>query len=440
MKDLREFLQSIEAEGELVRVRREVDPRFEASAILKKLDSVEGAAVIFEKVKGYRVPLLGNLCGKRKRLAKALKVNEREIIFKYMEALEKPEECKLVENGPVKEAVIRKDVDLLKLLPILTYHEKDAGPYITAGAVTYKDPESGVRGASIHRLQVKGKSRLGIFIATRPLFDYYSKAEASKKPFQVAIPIGLEPSTLLATCADVPVGFDKFKLVAPLRGGELELVRCETVDLEVPAHAEIAIEGEVQPSVYEDEGPFGEDTGYYLKGRTPVIKVNSVTHRSNPIYQAILPQSTETFNLIGIPLESAIYRAVKNVVPTVKGVYMFGFGHVAVSIRKMMEGDSKSALIATLANPIAKHAVVVDEDVDIFSLREIDWAIATRVQGDRNILVLRKMQGSKIDPSTEDGMVDKIGVDATKPLKAPPERFERTRIPGEEKVKLEEYL
>lgn len=439
MKDLRSFIKKIEDEGELARVREEVDPRFEAAAVLKRLDEQRGPAVMFEKVKGFKVPAVGNLCGTRSRLAKAIGVKEQEAIFRYMEALEKPRPCKLVAGGPVKESVESGKIEVGRVLPVLTHHEKDAGPYITSGVLIYKNPETGVRAESIHRLQVKGDIKLGVFIASMPLLSYYSRAEASKRPLEVAVAIGLEPALMLASVAEVPVGFDKFDLASSLRGGDLDLVKCEAVDVEVPSSAEFVVEGEFSLGVYEEEGPFGETSGYYVKAKSPFITVKAITHREKPIYQAILPESMDAVNLIALPTEASIYRAVRNIVPTVVNVCMTSFLHAVISIRKRYDWEPNSAILPALLCFHIKHVVVVDEDVNIFNPREVEWAIATRVQGDRGIMVFRGLPGTKIDPSSDDGLTAKMGVDATKPLDAPPKRFEKIRIPGEEKIRIEDY-
>jgi 2,5-furandicarboxylate decarboxylase 1 len=439
LKDLREFLAKLKEVGELQSIHNEVSTLFEIPAILQKSDLDNGPAILFENIKGYSTPLLGNLCGTRKRIALALKCQQEKILFHYLDAMNDPTPCRIVNNGPVKEVIIEKSIDLGSTFPILTYHEKDSGPYITAGMVIYKDPVTGIRNASIHRLQLRDKDRLGILAASRPLLDYLLKAEKMEKPLEVAVSIGLEPSTLLASTGQVPVGHGKLDLVASLRGETLEMVRCETVDIEVPSHAEIVIEGEILPRSKEKDGPFGETSGYYVETKSPSLVVKAITHRKNPIFQAILPESTEALNLSGIPTEAAIYLNVKKHVPNVNNVHSSSFLHAVISITKTLEQDPRTAILATLVSQHAKHVVIVDDDVNVFNYKDVEWAIATRMQGDKDIIILPRMLGTIIDPSSDDGITTKVGIDATKPLISPHEKYERLKIPGGENIRLQDY-
>jgi len=437
-KDLRSFLNLLEKEGDLKKVEREVDPKFEVAAILNKLSKTKGPAVLFEKVKGYNIPIAGNICGTRERISKALKVKPQEILKKYVKALKNPAPPKTVSSGPVKEEKITGDINLQKALPVLTHYEEDAGPYITAGVLIYHDPETGCRGTSIHRLQVKEKNKIVMCIATRPFADYYTNAEKRGEPLKVAITIGHEPSFLLASCAEVPVSFDKLCLVKELRGDDLEMVKCETMDISVPAYGEITLEGEVYPKVREQEGPVGEVWGYYSESKGPILNIKTITHRKNPIYQSILFASTETLNLMNIPLEATLYMTIERYVPTIKNVYMDSLFHAVISIDKKSEGDAKNVLLAALSLPWIKHAVVVDDDVNIYSWEEVLWAIDTRFQGDKDLVVVSGVPSiaeGLIDPSS-DSLTAKVGVDATRTLTKPLGKFKRIKIPGEDKVSI----
>ncbi|RLI04537.1 UbiD family decarboxylase [Candidatus Bathyarchaeota archaeon] len=436
-EDLRSFMDALEKEGELKKVEKEVDPKYEIAAVLDELDKKGGPAVLFKNVKGYKTSVVGNICGTRKRIGKALGVEYDKVTFKYMEALEKPVPYRVVGSGPVKENVFNSGFDVLELLPVLTHSEGDVGPYVTMGVLIYRDPETKAKGASIQRIQVKGNNRLVVFPATRPLIDYVGNAEKMDVPMEVAITVGYEPAFLLAACAEVPVGFDKLTLVGSLKGKELNVVKCETLDLEVPTNCEFVLEGELLPKVREDEGPVGEAWGYYTTSKSPVINIKTITCRENPIYQATTFTSMETYNLIAIPLEAALFKAIQRHVPTVKNVHIDStWFHAFISIEKKREGDSRTALLIALESPFIKHAVVVDEDVDIYSLRDVWWAIDTRFQGDKDLLVVSGMPSMNIDPSCGE-LTAKVGVDATKTL-AEQEKFRRIKVAR--KVKLEEYL
>jgi 2,5-furandicarboxylate decarboxylase 1 len=436
--DLRSFLKKLEDSKDLAKVRREVDPKYEIAAILRKLDVEGGPAVLFENVRGYKMSVVGNLAATKKRIAIALNTTEENLTFHYLHALEKTGRVKKVGKAPVKE-VVAKEVNIKKLLPVLTHYERDDAPYISAGVVFYRDPETGARGVSIHRLRVVSEDKLGISIETRPLIDYYLNAKRKGEPFPVAISIGHDPGTLLACVAEVPVGFDKLRLIEPLTGKPIDLVECETSNIEVPANAEIILEGEIDPREYVEEGLVGEALGYYTKrDRMPIIKIRAITHRANPLYHAILFDGSDTHNLIGIPVGAAVYKAVRSVVPGIKNVNMVYANSAVISLEKKLESDSRSALLAALSLYSVKQAIAVDHDVNIFDLKDIWWAILTRLQKD-GIIPLTKLPGWYIDPTNEEGMVMKVGFDATKPLKEA-ERYERVRIPGEEKVRTEDYL
>lgn len=226
--------------------------------MLKILDKEEGPAVIFEKPKGYTIPVVGNLMSTRKRLAMALGVDEKDLIEEYLRRKENLIPPKVVLEGPVKEVVIKEKIDIPGFFPVVTYSEKDSNPYITTGVVIVRDPNSGQQTMGLHRLQVLGKNRLTILLLSPPIPQYYQQMEAQNQYLEVAIAIGVDPVFMFSTVAWMPVG-SKFDLVGSLYGEPVEMVKCETVDLEVPAQAEIVLEGKILPHLREKDGPFGGD-------------------------------------------------------------------------------------------------------------------------------------------------------------------------------------
>jgi 2,5-furandicarboxylate decarboxylase 1 len=334
----------------------------------------------------------------------------------------------------------------LRDLPIPVHHEKDSGAYITAGVLIAKNPETGVRNLSIHRLQVSGPNKLGILMLPRHLMRFYKMAAANRQPLEVAIAIGLDPLLLLASQALTPLDCDELDIAGSLYGKPIELVKGDSVDLEVPAQAEIVLEGRLLPELREMEGPFGEYPKYYGPASLkPVIELTAMTSRRHPIYQTIVPASMEHLLLGGIPREGGLLQLVKSAVPTTCGVYLTPGGvcryHAVISIDKQNEGEAKNAIFAAFASSQEmKHVVVVDRDVNIYDPVDVEWAIATRCQAGRDVFVVSRALGNKLDPSSDDGVSDKMGIDATVPLDADPERFEKIRIPGEEKIVLEEFL
>ncbi|MCS4542235.1 MAG: UbiD family decarboxylase [Euryarchaeota archaeon] len=444
---MRTFLRELEAQNQLIKIKKQVSTEFEISAVMKKLDG--GSAVFFENVEGYSIPIVGGICGTRDRIAFSLKTKSSELLHKLLDAVEHRNPVRIVEKAPAQE-IIEKEIDLLKQLPILTYCEKDGGPYITAGIVVAKDPLTGIRNVSIHRLMVIGRNKLAIRIVEgRHLDQYYKIAEGLNKPLEVGIAIGLHPVLLMASSSSVPLYVDEFEVASALAGESIELVKCKTVDVEVPAQAEIIIEGKILPHIRAKEGPFVDILGAYdIVREQPVVEVTCLTHRNNPIYQSILPGGYEHMLLMGLPQEPRIFKVVQNTVPSIQNVYLTPGGchwlHGVISIKKRTEGDAKNAIIAALAaHPSLKHVIIVDDDIDIFNSQQVEYAIATRVQADRDVVIVTNVRGSSLDPSAnqeQGALTSKVGIDATKSLMKQRELFELAKIPNENQIDLKKYL
>lgn len=441
---LRQWLAELDNQGILKHISKKVDLNFELAALGKKADGKY--TLMFDNAGDSSIPVITGIAGTRELFAKAMGVPSSKVAEHFAEAQANPVTCINVDNSraPVKECITHK-VNLNKL-PIPVHHEKDSGPYITAGILVAKDPVTGARNVSIHRLQVLGPNRLGILMLPRHLFHFFKTAENAGRPLDVAIAIGLDPLVMLASQALAPLGFDEFSIVGALYGKALELVKCETVDIEVPAHSEIVLEGKLLPGVREIEGPFGEYPKYYGPASPkPVIELTAMTSRRDPIYHTIVPATMEHLLLGAIPREGGLLQLVRNAVPTVCGVHLTPGGtcryHAVISIDKQNEGEAKNAIFAALgSSQEMKHVVVVDKDVNIFDPVDVEWAVATRCQAGRDVFVVTRASGNKLDPSSDDGVSDKMGIDATVSLAAEPERFERIRIPGEDNMELEDYL
>jgi len=422
---MREFLKVLEEDFKVIKIEKEVSAEYEVAKILREHPK---DVLIFENVKDYDMKIISGICNTRDKIARGISVTVPEITKRIMKATENPMPVKNVEN--IKENFnTQKEPDLSKI-PVPTYYKKDGGAYITAGVVIAKDPETGIRNASIHRMLVSGKDKLGIRIVPRNLYTYYKKAEEMDKPLDIAIAIGMHPATLLATTTSVPITTDELEVANNFHNGNMKLIKCESVDLDVP-DAEIIMEGKILPHERELEGPFVDLTDTYDVVRDePIIKLNKIHYKKDPFYHAIMPAGFEHRLLQGLPQEPRIYNAVLNTVPTVQNVVLTEGGccwlHAAVSIKKQTQGDGKNVLMAALAaHPSLKHAIVVDEDVDIFDPEDLEYAIATRVKGDDDIMIVPGARGSSLDPCAKpDGTTTKIGVDATKPLDKL-EKFER---------------
>ncbi|MBI4345017.1 MAG: UbiD family decarboxylase, partial [Euryarchaeota archaeon] len=395
MTDLRAFL-----EGALV-VEEEVSQDFEAARVLQ---ANRGRTVLFRRIRGRTMPVVGNICPTRERLCSALGTTREGYLGHVAAALEGPVEPVITESeGPCQEVTLGSLDDL----PILRHFEGDGGRYITSGIVVARDEELG-RNASVHRLMVSGQRKLGIRMVERHLYEYYRRAEARNEPLEVAVAIGVHPAVLYAASYSAPIGYDEFRLAGGLLGRPLELVRCKTVGLEVPAQAEVVIEGRIPPARLEDEGPFVDVTGTYdIIRPQPCIEVTGITTRRNAVYQALLPSSPEHRLLMGMPRECGIYTSVSKVAK-VKNVCLTegscSWLHGAVSIEKVTPEDGKRAIMAALeGHKSMKHVVIVDSDIDVFDPQALEFAVATRFQADKNAIILPNMKGSSLDPSAGKG-------------------------------------
>lgn len=442
INSLRSWLHLLKQEGILQYVNREVDRRYELAAVSKKADGLY--TLQFNNVSGANIPVVTNIAHSRQLLALALGVRIGQLAEHFARAQAHPGKCIMISSGqaPVKNMILSPD---LSSLPIVVHHEKDGGAFITAGLVIAKDPETGIRNVSIHRLQMFSPRHLGILMLPRNLRQIYQKAEAMNAPLDIAVVIGVDPIPLLASQAQVPLGYDELAVAAALYGEPLPLVKCETVNLEVPAHAEIILEGRMLPHVRHMEGPFGEFPKTYTPPYPkPMIELTAMTTRHNPMYHTIVPASNEHFLIGGIPREGGLLETMRKTVSNVRKVRFTQGGtnrfHAIVSIDKKSEDEPKNAIIAAInSSQDIKHIVIVDQDINIFNSQDVEWAIATRTQAGRDVIVACDLPGNLLDPSARNSISDKMGIDATVPL-GQYERFAKIRIPGEENIRLDEYL
>ncbi len=429
--DLRDFIGRLDEQGELIRVKERLSTRHEIPAAMKFIDEKWRSAALFEEIQGYDIPVIGNLLGDRKRLEMAL-LAEDDLTSHYLNRINHPIKPVIVDDGPAKEVILGGSIDILQTMPVLTHHEKDAGPYLTAAVTMAKDPDTGVRGMGIHRIQVKGPNRLGIFLASPPLSHFFERFEERGKPMEVAIAVGMDPITFFSSVIWAPKGIDKFDLAGGLKGEAIELVKCESVDLEVPARADFVLEGRVLPHKREKEGPFGESTGVYLAYDNPIAEIDIITHRKNPIYHALMPFTGEESVLMGVSWEAENLRAIQRQFPQVVKTHInpLDFGQIIVQIEKKSDEDPKHVIDFVLElNRHNKSAVIIDTDVDIYNPKEVAWALSNRFQPDRDVIIRRDLPGSVIDPSADERhYTSKIGFDATRPL-GEKEKFEKVRIP-----------
>ena len=442
-KDMRAFLSSLEENGRLVRIKDELDPAHEIAAYLRKASDMgdAGPALLFENVKGHDLQVAGGLYANRQLMLQALETTEEEANAKYLDAIDNLKEPKLVDQGPCNEVVhLDDDVDLTTF-PFPTYCELDGGPFITLGIAISKDPEDGGKNASIYRHQILGKRRVGV-LSPPPhhLGVHYKKAEALGEPLELAIALGVAPSALIATQWEAAYGVDEMTLAGALLGEPMEVVKCQTVGLEVPATAEIIIEGRIPPGLREQEGPFGEYTGYYTQpSPKPFMEVSAITHRRNPVLLAGMSgvPTTDNHVLKMIPMEASCFAMLKRKFAGIKRVHFHGAGGVGlmciVAMKQYAKNEARQVLATLLGSQGSKLAIVVDEDIDIHDMDKVTWAICTRVQAQKDTMILPRMTLWQLDPSApDDGSYSVMGIDATRPFG---EEFEKVAlVPGVDEV------
>ena len=441
---LRSWLDRLGTTDRLSVMRPGINLVHELAAVANRLDGK--TASFFPQPSGHPGSVVSGLVSSRAWMAEALGVPQSGLVRHVQEAAADPKPWLEVAEGPAQEVVHTQDIDLLKLLPIPTHNEFDSGPYISAGLTIARDPETGVQNVAIHRCQISGPDRIGILLLPRHTDHFYRKAEAAGQALEVALVIGVDPATLLSSQAIVPVGRDELEIAGALRGKPLDVLRCKTNQVRVPAQAEIVIEGRLLQRTREPEGPFGEFPQYYgERADRHVLHVDAVTHRVKPIFHTIVGGGLEHLLLGAIPREATILATLQRSFPGVRDVHLslggVGRYHLYIKLHKTQEGEGKNVLLgAFAAHYDIKHAVVVDLDVDIHDPAEVEWAISTRFQADRDTVIISHSQGSKLDPSADHGVGAKMGLDATIPVNAPEMKFKRIRVPGEDTVDLQAVI
>jgi len=457
MQDVRTFIQDVERETpkEVIRYREEVDPRYEITAIVRKFDLAGyQPLIIFEKVKGSNYPVVCNLEAGISRLALAMKVPPDQAYEKYRQIEDgvlsgklsyPPREVK-PEDSPVKEVVIpRQEVDLYKF-PVVTHHEGEV-PYITRGIGVVRDPEEGYLHAGCYRLMVKSKDHMVTHITPgKHLWYIYKKAEALGQPLPIAFFLGSHPLWSLGGQSHIAHPPTEYDVIGGLLGEPLEVVRCEHSDLLVPSRAEMVIEGELRPHALEQEGPWRDFTRYSQMAQRHSVFVTGITHRRDMIFHDAGCWVKGGLIYNRIPQRAHVLRQLKKDVPGVKD-FQFVFNQSAIfgviSMKKRHLGEPKLAILSAFASELyLKYVIVVDDDIDIGNENDIFWSLATRVQAERDFLIIPGSLGTDLDISApEEAVVTKVGIDATaKPFreKLPPEG----RIPAEyvEKADISAYL
>ncbi|OLD23186.1 MAG: menaquinone biosynthesis decarboxylase [Thaumarchaeota archaeon 13_1_40CM_2_39_13_1] len=447
IEELSEFVDKLEKAGELKRVKTQVDTNLEISEILSRMMYSNGSAVLFENVKNYDIPVLGNAFGSMKRLEIGLETSDfTEIgqrivdmtkmdiptgIFEKIRKL--PELSKLTDiapklqkNGPVTE--VFEDSPSFERIPVLKTWPKDAGKFITFGLVATKHPETEIRNLGVYRMQVLDKSHaLMHWQKHKRGANHYDIKKDSGSKIEVAIVIGADPATVFSAVAPVPEGLDKYIFAGITRKTGIKTVKCKTVDLEVPANAELILEGYVDPADVRMEGPFGDHTGYYTPPEPyPVFTLTGIMRRQKPIYlTTIVGKPILEDACIGKAIERSFLPLIRMLHPEVVDFSMPAAGWfqglAIISIKKRYPGQAKKVMMGLWGMgqlSLTKIFIVVDEDINVHDVNDVIWAITTRTDAARDIMIINNAPTDTLDPASPlVNLGSKLGIDATQKTK-----------------------
>jgi len=450
-KDLRDFLQRLEERGELRRITREIDPHLEMTEICDRTLRAGGPALLFEHPRGHTIPVLGNLFGTTSRVAFGMGAESTDAlrdIGRLLAMLKEPEAPqgmkdawqklplykkvldmapKVIKGAPCQEQAIEADAVDLASLPIQTCWPQDAGPLITWALVVTRGPYKPRQNLGIYRQQVIGRNKVIMrWLAQRGgALDYRDWCEARPgEPFPVAVALGADPATILAAVTPVPDTLSEYAFAGLLRGAKTELVTCQTSDLQVPASAEIILEGHITPGEDAEEGPFGDHTGYYNEvERFPVFTIERITHRDNPIYHSTYTgRPPDEPSILGQALNEVFVPILQKQFPEITDFYLppegCSYRVACVSMKKQYPGHAKRVMFGIWSFlrqfMYTKFVIVTDEDIDVRDWKDVIWAITTRMDPARDCTLIENTPIDYLDfASPVSGLGSKIGLDAT---------------------------
>ncbi len=439
---MRRYLDVLRQAGELETVVRTVDPRFELAAVTKAVQRAGEKAVLFPSVTGTALPVLSNVYGSHERLRRMVGAGERNFCQRWIELTDA---CIASRDADVLEAAEEDSGFVsgsLSDLPAITYHQRDGGPYFTSAIYLANDPDTGVPNLSFHRsMQISDRElrvRLG---STHDLTAYQRKAEERGEALPAALLLSAPPEIFLAACASLPYDASELAMAARIAGGKIPMRRCRTIDLSVPATADIVVEGRFLPDVRRPEGPFGEFMGNYVEvGDNHVFEVTHVEWRPDAVFHGLLCGSPEDLRPLEAVTAARIYRHVAAQVPGVLDICCRPNVMITIiRLRKQYEGHARHALLAAMGSYLDynKVCIAVDEDVDIYDLDDVMWAYLTRGRADTRAMILNDIPGFYRDPHKDHW--GRLAIDATMPWGREKE-FARKRVPGEDAIDLAAYL
>jgi UbiD family decarboxylase len=451
-QSLRGFLKMVETDypDQLLRISKAVDLRLEMTSVVFELERAgKNPVVIFERPGGFNISVVTNVAANRRLLAACLGVEQSQLPTAFRERCQKYIPCELVSEAPWNEVVIEDDeVDLYKL-PIPLQFSVDGAPYITAGQISARDPVTGVDTTGFHRLMLKGKNRLGVSLhSRRRMYEFHRRAEERGQALPAVITIGTHPLHYMGSMVYAyPPNVRKFEIIGGLFGEPYRLARSGIDDLEIPAGAEIVIEGEILAGLHEPEGPFGEFTGYASYRSTQnVFVAKRIRMRADAMYQSVTSGMSKDHILVScVTREGEILNALRRNIPNVRNVHVphttCGAFVAFISIKKTADGEPQMAIMAALGTELyTKYVIVVDDDVDIFDLNDVMWAVATRVRAEKDIFFIPGAKAAILDPTSDpqNFTVTKMGIDATRPVGR--DFAERLIISDEQRTKAREIL
>ena len=444
MIDLKKCIEYLDRTGNLVRIKSEVDAKYELAGIAKKYEGRK--CILFEKVKGSKFPVFMGLLWNRETVGGIFNVPKEKVPFVIGAAIGAWRKDKTalasrtLEKGPANEVILTKDFNLYDL-PAPVHALKDGGPYFDSSVVVVNDPETGVPNISIHRIMVTGKDRLTFLIDPgRHLGAYLDIMEKKGKPLEVTINNGVGLAPWLVS--SVPgTGPGKATIAGHIAGRPIDFIKAQSVGAPAFADAQFVIEAEILPNVRETEGPFAEVTGYYGKeDKRWVMRVKAITHQRNPVFHSVL-SGQEVWNAVGFTAEAKIFVTVNQKVPDLKAVYLppggCGFYKAVIQLDKSREGIQNDAIQETFkAFPSLQSVVAVDMDVNIYDTVDVDWAVTTRFNAKKGFIIMPDQPGHILNPMVEGGLVTKVGIDATAPYPRT-SSFERVQF---KEVNLKSYV
>ena len=442
MTDLRNYLSQVKKLHQLKTVKTKVSTKFEIAALTAKLDGSD--AVLFENIKESEFNLVSNLVGTRQRFALAVGATENNIHAKVISAIKKAKKPKVISSGKFME---NKSQDI-SIMPVVSHFEKESGPFITSSIAYVKNPETGKQNSSFHRLMPIDKKHLSIrMVEGRHLHRCFVDAKEHGEDLKIAITVGVHPAISIAGAYQAEWGNDEINIANALLDGNLKLTTLPYSNLNVPSGSEIVMEGKILRDQTHPEWMVEMLQTYDHERSQPIFEIENLFFRKNPIFHDVLSGFSEHRLLMGMPIESKLNGDLKKSFPQTQKVSMTNGGcnwlHAVVQIKKKNPSDPSKIIKKTFdSHRSLKQVTIVDEDIDPNNAESVEYAMATRFQADKDLVIIKKVRGSSLDPSSDQKKLQtaKMGIDATRDFSKRPEGFELAKIPKFDKIDLKKYL